>query len=151
MQLHEALATLGNELGVEELQPDRWGQADIYIDDAIRVSISGSDENDTLTLFAPIGALEDPTEAILENLLAANYIGCGTEGAALFLDESGLLSLKRILPARHLSHASWIDAVTRFVNAAEFWLKHHEEGTLAFSDAPPAPLPDLPAHLMIRV
>ncbi len=151
MELHEALAALGKELGIDNLQPDRWGLSEVYFDGAIRVGISGSDAAGTLTLFTLIGPLEDPDEAVLENLLAANYLGCGTDGAVLSLDAAGLLSLKRTLPARCLMYGAWIDAVTRFVNAAEFWLKHYDEGTLAFSVVAPQQQAEFPTHLMIRV
>ncbi len=149
MDLNEALTALGTQIGIANLAPDRWGLCHVRFDGRLPVTFSAGEG--TLAMLATIGPVHGESPAVLENLLAANYLGCGTHGATLAIDDAGTLFLERVVPSGPLSHGDWLELVTRFVDALEFWTLRYDEGSLAFGGAPAAPAAMPPAAYMLRV
>lgn len=97
--------------------------------DQVVVNFQVHGDTGELVLYAKVGELPDaPSPTLLTHLLEANLFHRGTGGATLGIEsEERLIVLARNLPVVGLDSLVFREIVTRFIDAAEFWMHAHRE------------------------
>jgi hypothetical protein len=115
-------------LGLGELSFEEDDRCTLAFDQVV-VNFQVDGDTGELVLYAKVGELpEAPSPTLLTRLLEANLFHRGTGGATLGIEsEERLIVLARNLPVEGLDPVVFGEIVTRFVNAAEFWMLAHRE------------------------
>src|SRR5687768_3051537 len=124
MNIPDALAELGAQIGLSDLALDENGLARVVFDGTLTVDFESMDEGRVLHLSSVVAALDgsDREEALFERLLQANLLGIATGGAHFSISEGdGEVLLERKLPVEVLACSSFVNAVETFVNHLEGW------------------------------
>lgn len=124
MHLADALAELGSFLGLGTLAFNEHGLCRVRFDDRLTVDFEADADERTLHLVGSLGVAPrgEQSEPILESLLHANFIGCGTGGAYFAIDlANGELLFTKSLPAHRLSFSALVAGVESFVNFYQGW------------------------------
>lgn len=126
------LAALGARLGLPGLRADAAGTCVLTIDGALDLRLVLAPGGATLVLFAVLGTLTGTmsgtmtgtvdTPRLAADMLRANYLWRGTDGATLSLDpEDDAVLLARRLPLAALDAPGLEDHLERFVRIATTW------------------------------
>jgi hypothetical protein len=124
MNLDEHLRELGNLLDIAGLEFDEQGGAGLYLPDGLEIGLRREDDDVSLTVFAIIRVLADPSRHALA-LLQASLLGEHTAGACLSigLDAQGrdcLVLWRRVIVAA-LDVAALAAELARFADVARAW------------------------------
>lgn len=97
-QADSLIRQLGTAIGMTELALDDAGMCLLALEDDTVITIGYDITSEQLILMSPLDAVE-PTERVLRNMLIANFLWHGTEGATLALNPSGQVALlQRAVP-----------------------------------------------------
>ncbi len=135
--LERLLQTLVDEMELDEM-PTKDDQAAylLKLSDSMHVSIKALDPG--LFFHAPLSPLQIPKrEELLIHLMKANFLGQGTGGSSIALDENEkFLTLSLVLPY-DMNYKTFKDALEDFTNYVDYWReelirfkKASEEGVL---------------------
>jgi len=144
MQYNELLKVFGEKLGGGmDLTPDAAGAVMLDVD-GMPLTILNLEEVDLVALVGVVG--EPPPEERMERLyrvlLEANHNFAGTAGSTLSINqETGKVSLCRVLPLALTDGDTFFGEVERFVNMLETWRKLVADYRAADSspETPPSP------------
>lgn len=97
-QADSLIRQLGTAIGMTELALDDAGMCLLALEDDTVITIGYDITSKQLILMSPLDAVE-PTELVLRNMLIANFLWHGTEGATLALNPGGRVALlQRAVP-----------------------------------------------------
>jgi hypothetical protein len=146
MNLHDALAELGAQVGLPELTLNEEGTCRVVFDDQLAVTFESVEDGRFLHLSAVVLTAEEVESqpGHLETLLHANVLGIATGGAYFSLEEgTGEVLLERALEMAACDGVAFMSAVESFVNHLEAWKAQLASNTIApaFGDATGTMLP----------
>ena len=130
------LASLGEDLGLEDLAFDEQGRILLTIDEQQLVTLAlDAEDPDALYLFSAIVPVSPETPGLLWRALKANYLWEGTAGATLAVEpEAGVLVAHRRLALPGLTYPDFHQAVRLFAELTAVW---GEAGNRAAGDDTP--------------
>ena len=132
MALEELTAKLADELKVGLEGESADGSIEMVLDGDMMVEIHPDPSGPGFMFSATVCDLpEDRREAVFGELLHANLLGRGTQGARLSIDPG----LDEIVLCRSFSDVDtpyevFTEDLSRFVEALEFWRVRHRDGLL---------------------
>ena len=123
MRFEDCIESLGRKIGLN-LRIDDEGACVLSVDD-MTVTLQGLPEVESVGFWGEIG--EPPPQGLdrlLSAMLNANHMFRGTGGATLSRDsESGKFYLCRVMDMRSLEPEAFANALERFVNTLEAWIR----------------------------
>lgn len=142
-QLDSLLQDLGLQLGIPELAPDETGHCTLSIDGAWTMHIAWYEARQCVQFLTDLGGLPaHDREAFLAQLLTANALFAGTQGATLALDPTReQVVLCRELGLAGLDYIAFEKGLEAFIEQAEHWRARLDAaaGPLADDRAPASP------------
>ena len=116
------LSEFGEAVGIPELTFDDDGCCCLSFDDAV-VNFELDDETGLLYLYADVGAVPDPPDtALYEMLLEADYLHRETAGGTLGIDKAaGVVALVYQIPYDILELSQFETILDNFINMVEHW------------------------------
>lgn len=131
-RVNSLLKILGERIGVAEVALDDCGYCCLSFDEVfVNMECSG----EQLALYAWLGTLAGaPRSLLAAELLDANYLFRGTQGATLGVDQAtgdALLAVQ--LPVATLEIDDFEQSLENFVNVAERWRKRFEQAAMTTS------------------
>ena len=149
--IHEILAALGRQMGIDGLGLDENLTCRLVFDDAVVVDMEYAEAPNTLFLYtnpAPL-PIADRAE-FYEKLLEANMFGQDTAGAVFAVNEvAGGIVLFYSLDLAGTDFEGFYQALETFVNTAEAW-KDKLHSDMDISPKAPEPMPDYQGQTIIR-
>lgn len=123
IQARELVAGLAQKLGLETLMADDEDLAVLEYEDAPVISLSVDEDEQRLTLSVYLGDAPSGDQALLEELLSANWNWQDTEGATLSLDldSRGIYLARRWATAELRDVQGMSDALQQFISVAQRW------------------------------
>lgn len=124
MNIPDALAELGRQIGLVDLALNDSGLCRVVFDKSLVVDFEEMDEGRTLHISSTIAALDPDTqgELYLQTLLRANLLGVATGGACFSIaEEDSEVVFERRLEMSSLDFTGFSQAVESFVNHLEGW------------------------------
>ena len=117
------LASLGEDLGLEDLAFDEQGRILLTIDGQQLVTLAlDAEDPDALYLFSALVPASPETPGLLWRALKANYLWDGTAGTTLAVEpETGLLVAHRRLALPGLTYPDFHQAVRLFAELTAVW------------------------------
>lgn len=126
--LVQLLADFGAQAGLGALELDDGGYCGLVFDQKIDVGLLLDHNERAVRLFSTVGELRDEDLTVAyRQLLLANYFWQQTGGGTLCLDdaiephEAGTVLLVRELQLAGLETTAFSEALSKFVDAVEFW------------------------------
>lgn len=147
-----ALHLLAHKIGLPDLVLNAESICELVVGDGLEVFFEGDPDQHELHLNGVVGHLVFADESLLRTLLAANFNGQATGGAALALHpvHPSELLLTQQLDTTALTGEQMKDTLTRFVEYLTFWQSHlprlQESG-----ETQPVPQRDAPVDQWLRV
>ena len=140
--VQQILGDFGKTIGLDGLELDGEGYCCLMIDNDLVINIEFDEPGVRLMLYSKLGRPGPDRLAALTEIMEANYLGRGTDGATLGIEPgSGAIVLSREVPVAGIDVPGFSNALERFVNMAESWTKRLGE---ASSPAPPSEAPEHP-------
>ena len=136
MGLEKLTTRLAEELDVRLEGESADGSVELVLDDDMMVEIHPNPSGPGFLFSATVGDLPtDSREAVFGELLHANLLGQGTQGARLSIDP-GLdeIVLCRSFSDADMSYDVFSEDLSRFVEALEFWRERDRHGQLGTGD-----------------
>jgi len=142
-ELNSLLQELGRQLGIPDLAADQTGHCTLSIDNAWTLHIAWSEARNCVQCLTDLGGLPaQDREAFLAQLLTANALFAGTQGATLALDPTReQVVLCRELSLAGLDYIAFEKGLEAFIEQAEHWRARLDAaaGPLAGRRAPASP------------
>lgn len=142
--LRSLLERLGQEVGAANLELDAEGYCLVRIDDRIDLSIEIDEDSDSVILTAGCGDFpQEPSAALLLEMLDANFYWAGSGGATLSTNsETGVVYLQIREPLAQLELPRFQELILGLITNAEYWMSHLESAPRRTEEtALPAELP----------
>lgn len=122
MELSEIVDAFVAKLNLSGMEKDADGIYSIDVD-GMTISFSEVVESRSVAIYGEVGEMPvEGRDKFCEVVMKANFMGQGTGGATLSLDESGeVLYMHRVLPLVALDGDSFFTVVESFINMLETW------------------------------
>lgn len=122
-ELNSLLQELGRQLGIPELSADETGHCTLSIDGAWALHIAWHEARNCVQCLTDLGGLPlHGREALMAQLLAANALFTGTQGATLALDPTReQVVLCREIGLTGLDYIAFEKGLEAFIEQAEHW------------------------------
>lgn len=132
MKLGELMRELAVRLDLGEVALEDDGGAQVVVGDGLSIDIEYGETSGGIAFSATVGpAPADDMAAALSELLDANLLGQGTNGATLALDRVlGEIVLCRSIGQPEMAYEAFEAELTRFAEALQFWHRRVADGEL---------------------
>lgn len=124
--MNSLLGELGRQLGIPGLQADEGGYCALLIDQTWMLHLAYVEARASIQCMTELGPVpHEGREALLAELLHANALFVGTDGATLGLDTvRNIAVLGREMPLAGLDFVTFEKTLEHFVQQAEHWTGH---------------------------
>lgn len=135
------IASFGRTVGIDDLATDDSGGCTLGFDD-LGVKLVHMKAANQLLVYSPVGSLgPQGREAVLVDLMAANLLFAGTQGATLGYDaETGMVLLALAVDVNVCDEGRFGRLMENFLRVARHWQQRLDAGPAApaAAAAPPA-------------
>ncbi len=136
--MHTLIHDFGKNIGIPDLALDEHHYCCLQFDGVV-VNLEYEPDKDELFLYTHLGRIpQDPSLALYERLLEANFFFRQTGGGVLGIDKAtGIIALAWRLPASPLTLPALEKLMETFVNTAEYWTEQVGQSEPTEQTTPP--------------